>query len=351
MKGGATVEAVDLGQLLSAQQDRRIRVIENLLRGKKTVSTLYWGQRYRLLPLLNLDKHLQRGGLDDAIQELQHRGWATVDGDQATVRLTAAGEQQLAQRAYYRPVTTDQWVNLDLVAARQRLLLAVQVTSQFAHSTARYYPLATDQETRRAVRQWFHRRKSPTLAPQLGAALTHSLQQLPGQTAGVVTDQFTGFGQPGLTSEQVAAAHQWTVWEVHLMQIDGVVQIAQDARQTDHPLHDLLGPLWQVPISRSAQATLTAVEAGGDLTRVAAIRKIKLSTVREHLLEAAIMLPLRDFPYERVLPPQVRQDFAAVLAGSVDDWQYTNLPEDLQTRYDFFYFRLFAIWQIKEATA
>ncbi|AYM03227.1 helix-turn-helix domain-containing protein [Levilactobacillus yiduensis] len=345
------MDAVDLGQLLSAQQNRRIRVIENLLRGKKTVSTLYWGQRYRLLPLLNLDKHLQRGGLDDAIQELQHRGWVTVDTEQSTLRLTGEGDQQLADQPYYRPVTTQQWVNLDLVAARQRLLLAVQVTSQFAHSTARYYPLATDQETRRAVRQWFHRLKSPTLAPQLGAALTASLQQLPNQTAGVVTDQFTGFGQPGLTSEQLAVANQWTTWEVRLMQTDGVVQIALDARQADHPLHTLLGPLWQVPISRSAQATLAAVESGGDLARVATIRKIKLSTVREHLLEAAIMSPLQDFPYDRVLPVAVRQDLAAALQGSVDDWQYTNLPADLQAKYDFFYFRLFAIWQIKEATA
>ncbi|MFC6288932.1 helix-turn-helix domain-containing protein [Levilactobacillus angrenensis] len=344
------MEAVDLGQLLSAQQDRRIRVIENLLRGKKTVSTLYWGQRYRLLPLLNLDKHLQRGGLDTAIQDLQHQGWVTVDPEQATLRLTSTGEQQLADQAYYRPVTTAQWVNLDLVAARQRLLLAVQVTSQFAHSTARYYPLATDQETRRAVRVWFHRRKSPALASQLGAALTASLQQLPQQTAGVVTDQFTGFGQPGLTSEQLAVTHQWTTWEVRLMQVDGVVQIAQDARQADHPLHELLGPLWQVPISRSAQATLAAVEAGGDLARVATVRKIKLSTVREHLLEAAIMSPLRDFPYDQVLPETVRQDLASALHGSIDDWQYTALPTALQAQYDFFYFRLYAIWRIKEAT-
>ncbi|WP_367377051.1 helix-turn-helix domain-containing protein [Levilactobacillus cerevisiae] len=342
------MEAVDLGQLLSSKQDRRIRVIENLLRGKKTVSTLYWGQRYHLLPLLNLSKHLARGGLDTAIQDLQQRDWVTVDAEQKTLRLTAKGEVGLAQHAYYRPVTVDQWVNWDLNAARQRLLLAVQVTSQFAHSTARYYPLATDQETRRAVRQWFHGAKGPALASDLATALTASLRQLPNETASIMTDQFTGFDQPGLTLEQLALATDQTIWQIRLREFDGVAQIARDAWQTTHPLHNLLAPLWRVPVSTSSQATLAAVTAGGDLQRVADRRKIKLSTVREHLLEAAIMLPVTDFPYELVLPPAMREAFRTAVHGDLDSWQYVALPQAMQAEYDFFYFRLYAIWRMKQ---
>lgn len=342
------MEASDLGQLLSAKQDRRIRVIENLLRGKKTVSTLYWGQRYHLLPLLNLDKQLDRGGLDNAVQELQRRHWLTVDTEQKTLRLTDQGAQALAETPTYQPQTVDNWVNLDIMAARQRLLLAVQVASQYAHSTARYYPLATDQETRQHVRQWFHSAKGPALAPALAQALVASLAQLPASTADIMTDQFTGFGQPGLTLEQLALAHQTTLWQVRLRQFDGVTQIARDARHPEHPLHDLLAPLWRIPVSSSAQATLAAVSAGGDLQQVANRRQIKLSTVREHLLEAAIMLPLTDFPYDSVLPQSVRTDFQAAVQGNLDDWQYSALPQAMQDRYDFFYFRLYAIWRIKQ---
>lgn len=346
-KGGTAVDPVDLGQLLSDQQDRRIRVIENLLRGKKTVSTLYWGQRYQLLPLLNLAKHLTREELDVAVAAVVHNGWATVDDDQKTLRLTAVGVSQLAAVPYYRPVTVTQWPNLDLAAARQRLLLAIQVTSQYAHSTSRYYPLATNQPTRQAVRQWFHRTKSPQLAAAMRDALTQSLQQLPQQTAEVVVDQLTGVDQPGLTLTQLATQTKETVWEIRLRQLDGVTQIASDARQPRHPLHDLLAPMWRLPVARSAQETLAAVESSGDLQRIADQRQVKLSTVREHLLEAAIMLPLADFPYEVVLPATIRTAFSAVLTGDVDTWQYTALPESLQAQYDFFYFRLYAIWCIK----
>ncbi|GEO68390.1 helix-turn-helix domain-containing protein [Levilactobacillus acidifarinae] len=340
----------DLLDLLDDQQARRLRVIENLLRGRKTVSTLYWGQRYDLLYLLSLDKHLARGGLDTVAQTLVSQKMATwLPAEQPQLRLTALGRKQRDQAVTFRPKTQALWPQITLGLARQRLLLSVQVVSQYAHQTARYYPLTTDLATRQAVRQWFHQVKSPELATQVFTALTASLTRLPPMTAQVVTAGFSGYQQPGLTVQQLAQDLQRTPWEVYLRHVDGVVQIAQDARQTDHPLHALLAPAWQTAVTRSAQATLRAV-ATTDLTldQVAVQRHIKPSTVREHLLEAAIMLPVTAVPYDRLLPPATRQALLAVLPAQLDDWEYTALPVALQQRFDFFTFRLLAILCDKE---
>lgn len=337
------MEAADLIQVLTPQQTRRLRVIENLLRGKKTVSTLYWGQRYQLLPLIGLDKSLDRGGLDAAARSLVTGGLATLDEENDQLRLTPTGVIA-AQRTYYQPQTADTWIQLDLMAARQRLLVAVQVVSEYTHATRRYYPLATDLATRQAVRAWFQREKSDRLGQQILQALTHALEQLPETVAMVTTSLLTGYQHPGLTREQVAQRQQRTAWEVTLMQLDGLMQICQDARVAQTPFTSLLSSLWQSPVTRSAQLTLEAVRQTGDLDQVATQRRIKLSTVREHLLEAAIFLPLVDFPYEQILTPKLCQLFAKNLTGAIDDWQYTSLPADLQARYDFFYFRLYAIW-------
>jgi len=338
------MEAADLLQVLDRKQPRRLRVIENLLRGRRTVSTLYWGQRYHLLPLLDADKHLDHGALTAPAQQLAASGLVTLDSEADQLLLTPTGQQRQAG-AYYQPQTSADWLNLDLGAARQRLLLAVQVTSQYAHSTSRYYPLATDLVTRRVVRQWFHLEKGPQLAAALLTAMVQSLQQLPVQTAEVMTDLLTGYQHPGLTVSQVASEQQQTAWEIQLRQRDGITQIARDARQADHPLHGLLHPLWRSPVTRSAQATLYAVEQGGSLEQVAAQRHVKANTVKEHLLEAAILSPVATFPYDRLLPQRVRADFAAALNADIDSWQFAQLPEDLRTRYDFFYFRLYAIWR------
>lgn len=338
------MEAVDLLQVLDQKQPRRLRVIENLLRGRRTVSTLYWGQRYHLLPLLDADKHLDRGALTAPAQQLVANGLVTLDSEEDQLLLTPAGQQRQSA-AYYQPQTSDDWLNLDLGAARQRILLAVQVTSQYAHSTNRYYPLATDLATRRVIRPWFHRMKGPQLAETLAAAMIHSLQQLPIQTAEVMTDLLTGYEHPGLTIDQVASEQQQTAWEIQLRQRDGMTQIARDARQSEHPLHSLLQPLWRSPVTRSAQATLYAVERGGSLEQVAVQRHVKANTVKEHLLEAAILSPMAVFPYDQILPEHVRADFTAALNGDIDSWQFAQLPEALRTRYDFFYFRLYAIWR------
>lgn len=336
----------DLLQLLSQRQVRRLRVIENLLRGRKTVSTLYWGQRYGLLYLLGLDKALQRGALDQVAQTLvTQRLAAWTQDEQPQLRLTPAGHTQQQATTYYHPQTALTWPRVDLKLVTQRLFLAVQVVSQYAHHNVQYYPLMTDLATQQAVRQWFHQIKSTALAQMVLTALTHSLTQLPELTAMVTTAGLSGYQQPGQTTAQLARTYQESAWEIYLRRVDGVIQIATDARKRDHPLHPLLAPAWQTPVTRSAQATLAAVTTTSlSLDQVAQQRHIKPSTVREHLLEAAIMLPVTAVPYDRLLPQTTRQDLLAALPGALDDWEYTALTPELQARYDFFTFRLLAIW-------
>ncbi|KRN02563.1 hypothetical protein FD13_GL001786 [Levilactobacillus senmaizukei DSM 21775 = NBRC 103853] len=334
----------DLLQLLDRVQPRRVRAIENLLRGRRTVSTLYWGQRYQLLPLLNLAKQLDRGALDAAAQQVVHQGLATWDINQERLVLTPAGLSKQRADHYFVPQTADCWPTIDLIAVRQRILLAVQVASQFSHQAGHYLPLTTDMATRQFVRHWFHQVKNDQLGPQVLTALMTSLDKLDPVVATVMTAQFTGYQQAGQTLGQLALAYQRTEWEIQLMQFEGLAQIMGDAKEPTNPFNSLLQPLWQTPVSRSAQITLNTVKQGQTLAQIAGERRVKVSTVREHLLEAAIMLPLADFPYDRLLSPAARSQFKAVVSGPVDDWQYTGLPEALQRQYEFFYFRLYAIW-------
>lgn len=342
------MEPADLLQLLSDQQARRLRVIENLLRGRRTVSTLYWGLRYDLLYLLDLNKHLPRGGLDAVAHTVVANGWAQWGSDeQPQLRLTSAGVHARDQRPYYQPGDVTAWPLLDLNVARQRLLLAIQVTSEYAHQTNRYYPLAVDQATRQTVRRWFYQVRDPALPAQVAAALTATLATLPPTVAAVTTAGLTGYQQPGQTTQQLADQFAITSWEAYLMHVTAVVAVAQAARDPHHVLAPLLAPTWQSPVTRSAQATLATVMTGTPLDRVAAERHIKPSTVREHLLEAAIMLPPTALPYDRLIPAAARQALLTALPQAIDEWEYTALPAELQERYDFFTFRLLAIWQHK----
>ena len=55
-------------RFFSYHQPRRIRVIENLLTNRLTVSNLFWGQQYGLLQWLGADRQLQRSEYDAVIK-------------------------------------------------------------------------------------------------------------------------------------------------------------------------------------------------------------------------------------------------------------------------------------------
>lgn len=342
------MQASDLLYLLSTTQSRRLRVIENLLRGRRTVSTLYWGHRYQLLYLLDLDKRLPRGGLSSAVKQAHLKHWVTVStDDQPQIRLTTTGQQAFAALEPLNWATQSVWPDLDVTSASQRLALAVQVVSQYAHRTNRYYPVNTDLITRQAVRQWFTQVKHQQPGKQLLTALTTSLATTSPLTAAVTVAGFSGFHQPGLTWQQLADQTGRTPWEMYCTHLEGVVAIAQAARQADSPFFSLLQPVWAIPVTRSAQQTLQEVQQGRSLEQVAIRRHIKLSTVKEHLLEAAIMLPANQFPYERLLNQTEKDRLLAALPAAIDEWEFTALPPELLRQTDFFIFRLLAIEQGK----
>jgi uncharacterized protein YpbB len=111
----------------------------------------------------------------------------------------------------------------------------------------------------------------------------------------------------------------------------------------DDPLWPLLAPLVQSsPVSKSAQQTYQAFTQTHALTKIATARKLKLSTVREHLLEVAIWLP--SFPFTTVLDAQVIETLTRCFAGQpeIASWSFQDAQAALP-ELDFFEFRLFQI--------
>ena len=52
------------------RQPRRIRVIENTLRNRRTVSTLFWAKQYGILKWTGATRSLERQQVENSIEEL-----------------------------------------------------------------------------------------------------------------------------------------------------------------------------------------------------------------------------------------------------------------------------------------
>ena len=66
-------------RFFSYHQPRRIRVIENTLRSRRTVATLFWARQYGILEWLGADRTMNRQEYDQLINQLVANKLLTID--------------------------------------------------------------------------------------------------------------------------------------------------------------------------------------------------------------------------------------------------------------------------------
>lgn len=334
-------------QLLDGKQPRRIRVIENLFIGRKTVSTLYWGLRYQLLPWLGFDKRLTRQTMDRVVRELTTAG--LIDNQDSMVSLTPKGQsyQRVLKETWHQPEAQIHWLTFDGQAGLERLLLAVQTVSELKAQNHGYYPVQVSWASRVAVKNWYRKHRQVNLAQNLHSELSLFLAQQPSLVADQWAALLVGHKQTGTTLEQLAKLTNQSTCEMQILTYDITVALmayALNANNQTPLLATLFDDLKQSQVSTSAKTTLNDFQAGLSLLQIGQRRGLKPSTVNEHLLEAAILLPRDAFPYERLLPGALQHTLKQTLTGSIDDWRFNDLAA---LDIEFWQFRLYEILRSK----
>lgn len=341
------MDAMQLITFLSPAAPRRLRVIENILVGKRTVSTLYWGMRYQQLSWLGYEKKLSREVMDQLVAELKAKGWVTVT--QTNAQLTdqgAAAQREMVQNRY-QPQYFNVRLAVDIETFWQRLLLATQAVSELSYQNHHYYPLQVSWQVKQSVKHWYSRFHGADLTGQFDGFWQHFFAQLPDPQAAFMGRLLVGHQRPGETRLQVARDFGLSQAEADVMATDLICQLARAASQsTILSVNSLLAGLKQSLISTSAQQTLASFMAGESLTAISQKRSLKLSTVREHLLEAAIMLPKEQFDFQRVLKPELVAEVQHRFADTpLDEWQFKQVAD---LSIEFWQFRLIEILRSKQ---
>lgn len=339
------LDATQLLRFLSADTPRRLRVIENVLVGKRSVSTLYWGMRYAQLDWLGYDKKLSRTEVDQAAQSLVNDKLAVMADTK--MKLTPEGLTTLNATSLYEPQAISVRLTVDISTFWQRFLLAIQVVSEASFENRQYYPLQVPWAVKQTIKRWFHQYREASLAEQFRTFLEAFLTSLPTTQANFLANLLVGHVQPGKTITQLAQTAEMSLAEATLIQTDLVCQLVQFIQQEQTPVFTtLLAGLVNSPVSQSALQTVQAYNQGQSLSTISQRRHLKDSTVREHLLEAAILQPLNAFDYERALSPALQTKLADIFdQQSIDEWQFDQVaPLSLE----FWQFRLYEILRSKQ---
>lgn len=333
-------------QLLDYHQPRRIRVVENVLKNRRTVANLFWAKQYGILHWLGALRELTRTDYDGALKELAATGLIIIDGQYAQLTAKGVAFQEEYRRQDYQPHFFDWYWVANTRRLEEQLMIGVQVASEFAYHNHRYAPLAVSYGQLAIAKQWFRREHSPRLAERVYKdlhRLARSLASDDQRLAVALAYTLIGHQLDSWTLPQLAGELHLSLPAARVLIHDLFLAVGAYCRQVPGPLQDLLKPLLMPgPLSASAQITLQMVKQSVAFDEIARCRHLKENTVREHILEAAIVVP-DQVDFKRLLTPEKCRQLAAKYPGTDTlSWKF-NAAQTNSNR-EFFEYRLYQLY-------
>ncbi|WP_295731610.1 helix-turn-helix domain-containing protein [uncultured Limosilactobacillus sp.] len=333
--------------LMLTGEPRRFRVIENIIRNKRTQANLFWGLNYHLLNWLGSDLRLTSQEFNQWLVYQHQRGLLNIDSNFGW--LTSQGEElkkTLAQTLYQPHNSQWSWL-INSYKFADRFLLAVQAASELVHHHRNYVPLNISGTEMIIVRKWLTHLTNPMMIETELQELGQNLAKQDKRLAIGFAKRLLGYQTVGWTTIQAQQELDLSEEEVRILNWDiwlGVASQLKMQPQTNlgRLMEDLIA---KAPISNSAFQTLEDFRQGQTMEQIAHQRQLKISTVREHLLEAAIIVP-RMLDWQRLLPIKQEQQIRHHYHGPVATWRFKRTGSDPAT--DFFTFRLCQIKEFQE---
>ncbi len=274
----------------------------HLFNGKKSSQTVQDGRLFHLSHLFGILKGYKFHDFQEKINELHHDGLIELN-DGTYPRLSESGRIKLQEQMERRPLppSLDGWRYGDLsIVFWRRLTLFAQTLSHTLHEDHHFHPIQNDPDTLQWVKHFFPRDKeSRTMASSLlFNELMTLLQKMEEIDAENVVLRLTRSGRIGQTALQVSERLQLDPMECHIRfqsALHFMVDKILDGQKSYPVLYIFLRDIKQShALTGSTRKTYQLINKGLQLEEVAAIRKLKPSTIEDHLVELAIHVPEMD---------------------------------------------------------
>jgi uncharacterized protein YpbB len=299
------------------KDDRSISGVFHLLKGKKSAQTIQDGAFFGVLPYFGLFPTLKRHELEFDINKLISNGQAswterdkillTNEGKQLVCQFKANNEYINDLRGWqYHSYTEEFWL---------RICLYVQVITHIVSGNHQFYPITHQLNVQRWVKKHLpklHNLRKEKLQ-QIYNELAHFLSECQDIQATIFVQQLSGNNQVGLTKLQLAEQlkmDEQTVNLYHVSTIHRLLSELDNKKETYHNFSmfamDLKRPL---VLTESARLTYYLFKQGHSIKSISKIRKLKQSTIEDHIVEIAIQNPefsIRPF-VEKELEDQIMQ--------------------------------------------
>ncbi|WP_100402435.1 helix-turn-helix domain-containing protein [Bacillus sp. FJAT-42315] len=311
------IQAVMLLMLKQLNGERTASSIYHLLKGKKSSQTIQDARLFQLDRWFQTAPFLDRKMYDEQIQRLLEKGY--IAGDPNSLLVTETGEQWLAH--FSDTLATLQHIQgfklQDCcLLFWKRLTLLVQVTSHLVHENKEYQPVTRDEHIQYWVKMFLSQQRLPkeALAQALHDELIHSLKSQSFEEPLVLVLRLSGKNKTGKTAVQTAELvhmEETEYWYRFLNLLHFLVEYIYQHASQFPLLYEVLKDIYEsVTLTQSTKKTAELLNKGYSLAEIAQQRRLKMSTVEDHVVELA--LNINNFPLEWYVSDQQAEKILAV---------------------------------------
>lgn len=332
-------ESIVLHCIQRFKGERTVSGIFNMLTGKRSSQTMQDAKAYQLDHLFGIFPELDRRRLDTVIDQMSHRGEIVLN-EQSFPHITENSRQPSPHTfPYFQGMTWHEVVP----AFISRLNLLVQASSNKEAGIQSYVAIVDNPEAQLWVKKVFatFQNKLARLNQSLYEELERLLSGHDPIQAELFTHRLTGGGWIGLTMDQLKEKFSLSKEDVLLGLRHTYYYLFQQAKmdQDAYPVLHLCTRGLQAShlVTASAGKTYQLIAQGLSLEEIVTIRRLKKSTIQDHIVEAALVTP--DFD---VSPFLTADQVVEINQKAVDlnTQRLKHIHQDLGGVYDYFEIRL-----------
>lgn len=319
--------------------------IFHVLRGKKTPAMYYLTETKQWHHGFALEKQIDQNYILKIVQAAVNKKWLVSRED--GYLLTVSGTETLKNyfKKHYYPKAIYNFMTLDLHQPFWELLqLFTQVFSEQSYQNKHYTPVIKNPRQQEKVRQLLEAKQGQVdqLLKQWIQEQHFLFEHLQTKQATSLANLLTGHELVGKTRKQIAQQLKCGAYEFNFYLRD-ILETIFIIIQKHSAQMVLLSALFEqtkqeyfLSMGESTYRTFQMLQTGLDLQTIAQKRRLKLNTIKEHLLEIAYVL--RDFPTQKFVPAPIYQGLKQKWQQK-EEYTYQEASADFKN-LEFYHFRL-----------
>ncbi|QSS98503.1 helix-turn-helix domain-containing protein [Pontibacillus sp. ALD_SL1] len=333
-----------LHSIQQLQGERSASAILHMLTGKKSSQTFQDVYAYHLSTFFGIHRTITRDDLMNELKKLKALQYIAIR--EREIRLTEYGLKELNKEPIeHTPLA---WLNGTAYQHMDqqfwgRLVVFVQTASNIASGQHQFIPV----DERKEVLNWVkvkYRYEQSNLREYLQhlySELHVLLKGMPEWVAELTTYRLSAYHRYGMSKDQLALHYNLSVHDVTIT-LQAVIHYLLQSVLEDQRTYPYLFQMCEdlqvtLPLTHSAQKTFDWIEKGYTLEKIARIRKLKMSTIQDHIVEIALVNPR--FQIDQYVTKEAAQNISHT-ASVLNTNRLKTIRDELSGDYSYFEIRL-----------